>query len=151
MIKFGESGPPVFLSNESVVLRNDEKQKRWKIIWIILCRCDTIESVFRAIISVNQLSIYGAVSNLCEECSICHTSTGGFVVTRQSDPLFEPARLLMTIPTPSTEVFAQENVLQKYQERVERLSQQDGLIKLCTDAGFLTKVEVGTVLHDKGH
>ena len=31
----------------------------------------------------------------------------------------------------------------KYKERVERLSQQDRLIKIGTDAGFLTTVEVG--------
>ena len=61
----------------------------------------------------------------------------------QSDLLFEPARLLMTTPTPSAEVPTQENVLQKYKERVDRLSQQDRLIKICTDAGFLTTVEVG--------
>ena len=61
----------------------------------------------------------------------------------QSDPLFEPARLLMTTPTPSTEVPEQENVLQKYKERVERLSQQDRLIKNCSDAGFLKTDKVG--------
>ena len=33
--------------------------------------------------------------------------------------------------------------MQRYQERVERLSQQDRVIKFCTDAGFLTTVEVG--------
>ena len=31
----------------------------------------------------------------------------------------------------------------KYQERVARLSQQDRVIKFCTDAGFLTTVDVG--------
>ena len=63
------------------------------------------------------------------------------VLEGQSDPLFEPARLLMTTPTPSTDDPAQEDLLQKYQERVERLSQHDRLIKICTDAGFLTTVE----------
>ena len=33
--------------------------------------------------------------------------------------------------------------MQKYQERVERLSQQNRVIKFCTDAGFLTTVDVG--------
>ena len=33
--------------------------------------------------------------------------------------------------------------LQKYQERVERLSQPNRVIKICTDAGFLTTVDVG--------
>ena len=30
-----------------------------------------------------------------------------------------------------------------HQERVDRLSQQDGVSKFCTDAGFLTTVDVG--------
>ena len=55
----------------------------------------------------------------------------------------EPASLLMTTSTPSTEVPAQEDLLQKYRERVEMLSQQNRVIKICTDAGFLTTVEVG--------
>ena len=67
----------------------------------------------------------------------------GPVLAGQSDPLFEPARLLMTTPTPSTEVPAQENLLQKYKELVERLSQQDRVIKIGLDAGFLRTVEVG--------
>ena len=33
--------------------------------------------------------------------------------------------------------------MQKYKERVERLSQQNRVIKICTGAGFLTTVEVG--------
>ena len=66
------------------------------------------------------------------------------MLAEQSDPLVEPpARLLMTTPTPSTEVSAQEDLFQKYKERVERLSQQNRVIKICTDAGFLTTVEVG--------
>ena len=51
----------------------------------------TIGTVFRTIISVNQLSIYGAVSYLCEEYKACHIRTGGPVLTGQSDPLFELA------------------------------------------------------------
>ena len=50
------------------------------------------------------------------------------VLAEQSDPLFEPASLLMKTPTPSTEDPAQEDLLQKYQERVERLSQQNRVI-----------------------
>ena len=40
-------------------------------------------------------------------------------------------------------VLAQENLLQKYQERVERLSQQNRVITICIDAGFLTMVDFG--------
>ena len=64
-------------------------------------------------------------------------------MAEQSDPHFAPADLLITTPTPSIEILAQEDLLQKYQERVERLSQQDRVIKICIDAGFLKTVEVG--------
>ena len=36
-----------------------------------------------------------------------------------------------------------ELLLQRYGERIEKFSQQDKLSKFCTDAGFLTTVEVG--------
>ena len=104
---------------------------------------NTIETVFRTIISANQLSIYGAVSDLCDEYSACQARTERPVLAGQSDPLFEPASLLITTPTLSIEIPAQENLLQKNKERVERLSQQDRLTKICTDAGFLKTVEVG--------
>ena len=52
---------------------------------------------------------------------------------------------------PLTDDFAQEeDLLQRYQERVERLSQQDRVIKFCTDAGVLTTVEVGQYFMTKG-
>ena len=49
----------------------------------------------------------------------------------------------MMLPRPSSEIPAQENLLQKYQERVERLSQQDRLIMICIDARLMKTVEVG--------
>ena len=37
----------------------------------------------------------------------------------------------------------QDLLLQQYGERIEKLSQQDKLSKLCMDAGFLNVVEIG--------
>ena len=34
-------------------------------------------------------------------------------------------------------------LLQQYEERIERLSQQDKVSKFCMDAGFLSVVEIG--------
>ena len=144
MIKFGESGHPVFRSTSSPLSRGTLKSKGGGKLSIHFCADgDTIETVSRTIISVNQLSIYGAVSDLCDEYKACHVRTGRPFLVGQSDPLFEPASLLMITPTPSTEDPAQEDLLQKYQERVERLSQQNRVIKFCTGAGFLTTVDVG--------
>ena len=49
----------------------------------------------------------------------------------------------MKTPTPLTDDPAQEDLLQKYQERVKRQSQPNRVIKICIDAGFLTTVDVG--------
>ena len=57
----------------------------------------------------------------------------------------------MKTHTPLTDDLAQEeDLLQRYQERVERLSQQDRVIKFCIDAGLLTTVDVGQYLMTKG-
>ena len=41
------------------------------------------------------------------------------------------------------------SIVRRYRERVEKLSQQDRVIKFCTDAGFLTTVEVGQYIITK--
>ena len=64
-------------------------------------------------------------------------------MAEQSDPFFAPADLLTMTPTSSVKIPAQEHQLQKHKERVENLSQPDQLIKVCTDARFLKKVEIG--------
>ena len=117
----------------------------------------TIETVFRKIIVVNQLSIHGAVAEMCEESESCHDRTGRPVLVGQSDPLCEPASLFLTTPVPTSSLkniytFDRSSCtrrLQKYKERVERLSQQNRVIKFCIDAGFLTTVEFGQYLMTK--
>ena len=143
MIKFSESGHPVFRATSPLSWGVLKSKGGGKLSIHFCADGDTIETVFRTFISVNQLSTYGAVSDLCDEYSACQAKTERPVLAGQSDLLFEPASLLMTIPSPSTEVLAQEHLLQKYQERVEWLSQQNRVIKFCTDAGFLTMVDVG--------
>ena len=129
MIKFAECGRPVFRAT-SPLSKGTLKSKGGGKISMRFCADEgTIETVFRTIIFVNQLSMYGAVSDLCEEYSICQTSTGRLVVAEQSDPLFAPADLLIMTPTSSIEILTQENQLQKHKERVENLSQPDQLIK----------------------
>ena len=102
----------------------------------------TIETVFRTIIFVNQLSLYGAVAEMCEECESCHDRTGRPVVKGQSNPLFVPSVIKTNVPL-NDDPAQVEDPLQRCRERIENLSQQDRVNKFCTDAGFLTTVEVG--------
>ena len=87
-IKFSESGHPVFRAT-SPLSRGTLKSKGCGKLSIHFCADEgTIETVFRTIISVNQLSIYGAVSDLCEEYGTCQTRTERPVLAEQSDPFF---------------------------------------------------------------
>ena len=61
MLKFGESGPG------SVPRVHCPEERGGKLSIHFCADQGTIETVFRTIISVNRLSIHGAVSDLCEE------------------------------------------------------------------------------------
>ena len=90
MLTFAESKHPIFRST-SPLFRGVLKSKGGGKLSIHYCADqDTMTTVFRTINSVIQLSIYGAVSDLCEECNTCHDRTGRPVVARQSNPLFVP-------------------------------------------------------------
>ena len=106
---------PVFRA-KSPLSRGTLKSKGGGKLSIHFCADgDTIETVLLSFISVNQLIIYGPVSDVCEEYSTCQTSTGRPVLAEQSDPLFAPANLLMTTPTPSIEIPAQEKIIAEVQ------------------------------------
>ena len=91
LLTFAESKLPIFRST-SPLSRGVLKNKGGGKLSIHFCAdAETVETVFRTIISVYQLSVYGAVSDLCEECYTCHFRTGQPVVAGQSDQLFVPS------------------------------------------------------------
>ena len=101
----------------------------------------TIETVFRIIVSANQLSLYGAVANICEEDESHHDRSGRLgKVMGQSIVLSE---IKTEVPLDNDDPAYQNFLLQQYEERIERLSQQDKVSKFCMDAGFLSVVEIG--------
>ena len=98
VLTFAESTHPVFQFT-SPLSRGVLKSKGGGKLSIHYCaNPGTIETVFRTIIYVNQLRIYGAVSDMCEECDTCHHRTGRPVVEGQSNPLFVPSVMKTHIP-----------------------------------------------------
>ena len=67
----------------------------------------------------------------------------------QSNPLF--VQRVMKTSILLTDRAQEEDLLQRYRERIEKLSQQDRVSKFCIDAGVLTTVEVGQYFHDERH
>ena len=133
MKTFAESGHPVFQAT-SPLSRGVLKSKGGG-------KMETITTVFRTITSVNQLSLYGAVAEMCEEYESYHA--GRPVVGEQSSSSFVPHVINTNLLLNNDDPTHKEILLQRYGERIEKLSQQDKSSKFCTDAGFLTVVEVG--------
>ena len=104
---------------------------------------ETIQTVFRTIISVNQLSLFGAVAEMCEEYETFHDRTEQPVVGGQSSSSFVPSVIKTEVPLDCDDLARKDLVLQQVGERIEKLSQQDKLSKFCMDAGFLNVVEIG--------
>ena len=143
MVTFAESGHPVFRAT-SPLSRGQLKSKGGGKLSIHYCADqDTITTVFRTITSVNQLSLYGAVAEMCEEYESFHDRTGKPVVGGQSSSSFVPSVIKTNVPLDNDDRAHKDLLLQRYGERIEKLSQQDRLSKFCMDAGFLNVVEIG--------
>ena len=85
----------------------------------------TVEAVLRTIISVTQLSIYGAVADMCDEmaCRIsgCSESTRELVAQNSSETTMVPTELSTTNKTPRTSDNVQGKLLQNYEQKIENL------------------------------
>ena len=104
---------------------------------------ETVETIFRIIVSANQLSLYGAVAETCEEYETLHDRTGQPVVGGQSSSSLVLSVIKTEVPLDCDDLVHKDLVLQQHGERIEKLSQQGKLSKFCMDAGFLNVVEIG--------
>ena len=67
MINFSEGGHPVFRGS-SAFERGSLRSKGRGNLSIYVCGDDgTVDVVLRTVISVNRLSVYGAVADMCDE------------------------------------------------------------------------------------
>ena len=80
MIKFSGNGHPVFRSTIPLSRGVVESKSDGKLSIHFCADEGTTETVSRTIISVNQLSLYGTISDSCGEYSSCHVRTGTLVV-----------------------------------------------------------------------
>ena len=76
---------------------------------------ETIETV-RTLTFVNQLSLYGAVAEKCEEYESCHHRTEKPVVGGQSSSSFVPSVIKTDVPLNNGDPAHKEFLLQRYGE-----------------------------------
>ena len=85
---------------------------------------ETIETIFRISVSANQLSLYGAVAEMCEEYETLHDRSGQPVVGGQSSPSLVLSVIKTEVPLDCDDLANKDLQLHQYGERIEKLSQQ---------------------------
>ena len=144
MVTLAESGHRLFRAT-SPLSRGQLKSKGCGNLSIHYCADqDTITTFFHTIISVNQLSLYGAVSDMCGEDDTCHERTERLVVMKQSSSSLALSVIKTEVPLDCDDPANKDLLLlQQYGERIVKLSHQDKLSNFLMDAGFLSVVEIG--------
>ena len=143
MLEFGESGHPVFRATSPLSRGQLKSEGSGKLSIHYCADLDTIQTVFRTIISVSQLSLFGAVAEMCNEYETFHDRSGQPVVGGQSSSSFVPSVIKTDVLLDCDDRAREDLLLLQYGERIEKLSQQDKVSKFCMDAGFLNVVEIG--------
>ena len=140
LLEFAETGCPIFRATTPLSRGQLKSKGHGKLSRHFVANQETIETIFRIIDSANQLSLYGAVAEICEKYESFHERTGRPVVMGQSIVL---SAIKTEVSLERDDPAYQNFLFQQYEERIEKLSQQDELSKFCMDAGFLSVVENG--------
>ena len=141
LLKFAESGHPIFRSTTPLSRGKLKSKGKGKVSIHFSADQDTVDTIYRIILSVNQLSVYGAVAAICDEYEGHQDSTGQPVLlVGQSIVLGD---IKAEVPAHDEEPRDAQIVLQQYFQQVESLSPENRLSKFCKEAGFMRVVEVG--------
>ena len=130
LLEFAESGHPIFRATTPLSRGILKSKGRGKLSIHFAADGDTIDTIYRIILSVDQLSVYGAVAAVCEEFE------------RHQDGSGEP-EILMGQSIVLGEVKAETPVHDEYIQQIESLSLENKVSKFCKEAGFMRVVEVG--------
>ena len=76
LLEFAESGCPIFRATSPLSRGRLKSKSHGKLSIYYSADLETIETIFRTIASVNQLSLYGAVEEMCEEYETLHDRSG---------------------------------------------------------------------------
>ena len=76
LVEFAESGCPIFRATTPLSRSKLKSKGHGKLSIHFAADKETIETIFRIIVSANQLSLYGAVANMCEEYESLHDRSG---------------------------------------------------------------------------
>ena len=141
LLEFAESGHPIFRATTPLSRGKLKSKGRGKLSIHFTADEDTVDTIYRIIISVNQLSVYGAVAAICEEFEDHQDRTGEPVMlVGQSIVLGE---VKAEAPLRDEDPMNDQIIWQQYIQQVESLSSESKVSRFCMEAGFVRVVEVG--------
>ena len=141
LLEFAESGHPIFRATTPLSRGALRSKGRGKLSILFAADQDTIDTIYRIILSVNQLSVYGAVAAMCEEFESHQDRTGEPVILMgQSIVLGE---VKAETPLQNENPMNDQIIWQQYIQQVESLSPENRVSKFCKEAGFMRVVEAG--------
>ena len=141
LLKFAESGHPIFRATTPLSRGQLKSKGKGKVSIHFSADQDTVDTIYRIILSANQLSIYGAVAAICDEYDDQPDSVGEPVILEgQSIVLGE---IKAEVPAHDEDPRYDQIVWQQYFQQVKSLSPENRLSKFCKEAGFMSVVEVG--------
>ena len=151
MVEFAESGRPIFRAT-SPLSRGQLKSKGHGELSIHnAADLETVETIFRIIVSASQLSLYGAVAEICEDYESLHERTERPVVMEQSSFSLVLSVSKTEVPLDCDDPVNQDLQLQQHGERIEKLSQQDKLSIFFDGCRISECCGEWTVFHDERH
>ena len=141
LLEFAEGGHPIFRATTPLSRCSLKSKGRGKLSIHFTADQDTVDTIYRIVLSVNQLSIYGAVAAVCEEFEDHQDRTGQPVIlVGQSIVLGE---VKAETPVHDEDPRNDQIIWQQYIQQIESLSPENRLSKFSQEAGFMSVVEVG--------
>ena len=141
LLEFAESGHPTFRATTPLSSGILKSKGRGKLSIHFAADGDTTDTIYRIILSVNQLSVYGAVAAVCDEFESHQDGSGEpEILMGQSIVLGE---VKAEAPLQNENTMNDQIIWQQYIQQVESLSLENKVSKFCKEAGFMRVVEVG--------
>ena len=140
LLRFAESGHPIFRATTPLSRGQLKSKGKGKVSIHFSADPDTVNTIYRIILSVNQLSIYGAVAAICDEYEGHPDSTGEPVILEGQSIVL--AEIKAEAPARNEELEDAKIILEKFFNKSIRFH-QNRLNKFCKEAGFMSVVEVG--------
>ena len=126
LVEFAECGCPIFRATTPLSRGKLRSKGHGKLSIHFAATQETIETIFRIIVSANQLSLYGAVAEMCEEHESFHDRSGGpDTVLGQSIVLSAIQKFLWIVMTQSTKILYynnMENELKSCHNKINRVN-----------------------------